>query len=98
MLLLIVGQTLSRIPSAADPTGQAGRLLSEEALWASHLAMRAAGAPASISRRALCRAVHVSPASVRSWARLGMLVVDTAVRPVSENVPENAATHKGERY
>lgn len=76
------GQTLPQVPSAADPTGQAGRAIAEEGLWATHLAMRAEGAPRSVSRRALSRALHISPCSVRSWARLGMVAVDSAVRPV----------------
>lgn len=38
-----------------------------------------AGASESLSRRALCAAVHLSPSSVRSWARLGAVITESAV-------------------
>lgn len=72
-------QTLPVCPKAFDPDGRAMRAAIEEELWASHLALRAAGEPDSVSRRALCKAVHLSPSSVRSWIRLGTVVADAAV-------------------
>lgn len=35
--------------------------------------MRASGTPHLVSRRALCKAVHLSPSSVRSWSRLSAI-------------------------
>lgn len=74
---------LPQVPAAraTDPTGQLGRAMAEEGLWATYLAMQAAGVPPHVSRRALSKAIHISPSSVRSWARLGMVTVDSAVHP-----------------
>lgn len=51
--------------------------LAEEALQAIHLAVHTSGEGLeTFSVRALCKAVHLSPASVQSWTRLGAAVVD----------------------
>lgn len=53
--------------------------LAEEALRAIHLAMRVSGAGhESLSVRSLCKAVHLSPASVQSWTRLGAAIADSS--------------------
>lgn len=56
-------------------------------MFAAHLAMRTVGEAESLSRRALCAAVHLSPSSVRSWARLGAVVTDSAVDLPPTSIP-----------
>ena len=83
---------LPKRPIAGDADGRHARSLAEEDLWAIHLALRAAGAPASLSRRALSKAVHLFPSSTRSWARLGAIAADSTalVEPPAES-PGHAA-------
>lgn len=64
---------------ASDRNGRAGRAAAEDGLWTSFLALRATGASNAESRRALCKSVHLSPSSVKSWARLGTVLADDAV-------------------
>lgn len=71
-------QTIPRRPSASDPDGRVAMVDAEEDMWVTHLAMRTVGAPESLSRRALCKAVHLSPSSIQSWARLGANISDAA--------------------
>lgn len=56
-----------------------------------------AGEPESLSRRALCAAVHLSPSSVRSWARLGAAVTESAVAlpPTLDPATEEDASPDG---
>ncbi|CAM9704269.1 unnamed protein product [Scytosiphon promiscuus] len=72
-------QGLPKRPTAADSDGRLSRQhVAEEDLWAIHLAMRATDAPDVKSRRALSKAVHLSPSSISSWARLGAAAADSA--------------------
>lgn len=59
--------------------GFAARDKLEDALWAYFRAMQACGAPEAISRRALCRSIHVSPSSVKSWTRLGTAATEACM-------------------
>lgn len=68
---------LPKRPIAGDVDGRLARSQAEEDLWATHLALRAAGAPASLSMRVLSKAVHLFPSSTRSWARLGAMAADS---------------------
>lgn len=79
---------LPKRPTASDGNGQLARSQAEEDLWASHLALRAAGAPSTLSRRALSKAVHLSPSSTRSWARLGAVAADATA--LTETSPTGA--------
>lgn len=73
-------QALPLSVKASDRNGRAGRATAEDGLWTSFLALRATGASNAESRRALCKSVHLSPSSVKSWARLGTVLADDAVR------------------
>lgn len=81
-------QMLPKRATASDGNGQLARSQAEEDLWAIHLALRAVGAPAPSSRRALSRAVHLSPSSTRSWARLGTVAADATA--LAEEPPAGA--------
>ncbi|CAB1097731.1 unnamed protein product [Ectocarpus sp. CCAP 1310/34] len=72
-------RTLPKRATSSDHGGSFARQhAAEEDLWAIHLAMRATGFPDSESRRALLKAVHLSPSSITSWARLGAATADSA--------------------
>eukprot|EP00903_Cladosiphon_okamuranus_P012909 g12052.t2 len=80
-------QALPKRPTASDADGRLSRQnAAEEDLWAIHLAMRATGAPDAACRRALSKAVHLSPSSISSWARLGAATADEAASHSGQGV------------
>ncbi|CAN0018429.1 unnamed protein product, partial [Laminaria digitata] len=85
-------QMLPKRPTASDGNGQLARSKAEEDLWATHLALGAAGAPTPSCRRALSKAVHLSPSSTRSWARLGAVAADaTALIETPPGAPSSSS-------
>lgn len=72
--------------------------LAEEALQAIHLAMHVSGTRIeSLGVRALCKAVHLSPASVQSWTRLGAAVADSSAQR-SANASEYGTPSREEYF